>query len=197
MSVQIDYKTKLSKKNIGNIIAFVDDKFNISGLKKHLLSSDYSFISDLIKTKDVKNKILAFDINSKKKIVLISFKNNTNSSEAENLGAKFYDLFKDSKENEFNLNSDTIPVKSKNFLGNFIHGIKLKSYIFEKYKTKKNNKRIIISVSGKNLPSSKDKTKFKAIEEGTFFTRDLVSEPGNILHPDEYAKRLKSLKKYA
>jgi len=26
-------------------------------------------------------------------------------------------------------------------------------------------------------------------------TRDLVSEPGNILHPDEYAKRLKSLKK--
>ncbi|MDA9710060.1 leucyl aminopeptidase [Candidatus Pelagibacter sp.] len=196
MSVQIDYKTKLSKKNIGNIIAFVDDKFNISGLKKHLLSSDYSFISDLIKTKDVKNKILAFDINSKKKIVLISFKNNTNSSEAENLGAKFYDLFKDSKENEFNLNSDTIPVKSKNFLGNFIHGIKLKSYIFEKYKTKKNNKRIIISVSGKNLPSSKDKTKFKAIEEGTFFTRDLVSEPGNILHPDEYAKRLKSLKKY-
>ena len=33
------------------------------------------------------------------------------------------------------------------------------------------------------------------MEEGTFFTRDLVSEPGNILHPDEYAKRLSSLKK--
>ena len=28
-----------------------------------------------------------------------------------------------------------------------------------------------------------------------FFTRDLVSEPGNILHPDEYAKRLIKLKK--
>ncbi len=28
-----------------------------------------------------------------------------------------------------------------------------------------------------------------------FFARDLVSEPGNILHPDEYAKRLNSLKK--
>ena len=28
-----------------------------------------------------------------------------------------------------------------------------------------------------------------------FYARDLVSEPGNILHPDEYAKRLKSLKK--
>ena len=38
--------------------------------------------------------------------------------------------------------------------------------------------------------------KFKAIEDGTFYTRDLVSEPGNILHPDEYAKRLKSLTKF-
>ena len=37
--------------------------------------------------------------------------------------------------------------------------------------------------------------KFKAIEEGTFYARDLVSEPGNILHPDEYAKRLNLLKK--
>ena len=38
--------------------------------------------------------------------------------------------------------------------------------------------------------------KFQAIEKGTFYTRDLVSEPGNVLHPDEYARRLKSLKKY-
>ena len=33
------------------------------------------------------------------------------------------------------------------------------------------------------------------MEEGTFYARDLVSEPGNVLHPDEYAKRLSSLKK--
>ena len=38
--------------------------------------------------------------------------------------------------------------------------------------------------------------KFKALEEGTFYARDLVSEPGNILHPDEYAKRLLKLKKF-
>ena len=33
-----------------------------------------------------------------------------------------------------------------------------------------------------------DQIKFRSIEEGAFYTRDLVSEPGNILHPDEYAK---------
>jgi len=32
--------------------------------------------------------------------------------------------------------------------------------------------------------------KFKSLEQGTFFARDLVSEPGNILHPDEDAKRI-------
>ena len=78
----------------------------------------------------------------------------------------------------------------------FFHGLKLKSYIFEKYKSKKKKKDIKIIVIGKKIPSAKDQIKFKAIEEGTFYTRDLVSEPGNVLHPDEYAKRLNSLKKY-
>ena len=31
--------------------------------------------------------------------------------------------------------------------------------------------------------------------KGINFTKDLVSEPGNILHPDEYAKRLIQLRK--
>ena len=45
-----------------------------------------------------------------------------------------------------------------------------------------------------NLPSQ-SQLKFKALEEGTFYARDLVSEPGNVLHPDEYAKRIILLRK--
>ena len=56
---------------------------------------------------------------------------------------------------------------------------------------------ISINVIGnKNKPTSHTQLKFKALEEGTFYARDLVSEPGNVLHPDEYAKRLNSLRKY-
>ena len=63
-------------------------------------------------------------------------------------------------------------------------------------KRKKIQDLISINVIGnKNKPSTKNQLKFKALEEGTFFARDLVSEPGNILHPDEYAKRLNSLRK--
>ncbi len=194
MSIAINYKNSLSSKNFSNLILFIDEKFNISTLKKHISSSEFSLILDLIKTKDLKKKILTFDINSKRKIILISLKKNITVSELENLGAKFYDLFKDFKQNVYNLNSDTIFSKSKNMVGYFLHGLKLKSYVFDKYKTKKNKINISITISGKNKPSPQDQIKFKAIEEGTFYTRDLVSEPGNILHPDEYAKRLKSLK---
>ena len=50
-------------------------------------------------------------------------------------------------------------------------------------------------LGSKNKPSASVQLKFNALENGTFYARDLVSEPGNILHPDEYAKRLNSLKK--
>ena len=196
MTIAINYKKKASKKNSTNIILFVDEKYNISSLKNHILSSEYSLISDLIKTKDLKKKILSFDLSSKRKIILVSLKNNFSSSDTENLGAEFFDLIKNSKQNDFSLNSNTATGKFKNHVGYFLHGLKLKSYKFDKYKTKKNNKSISIFVMGKNVPSLKDQLKFKAIEEGTFYTRDLVSEPGNVLHPDEYAKRINSLKKF-
>ena len=77
-------------------------------------------------------------------------------------------------------------------MGYFLHGIKLKSYEFNIYKSKKNKKNISINLVGsKNQITSQSQLRFKAIEEGSFFARDLVSEPGNILHPDEYAKKNK------
>ena len=195
MTIIINYKKKLSKKNSSNLVLFVDEKFNINKLKKSLPSSEYSFISDLIKSQEKKKKILSFDFSSKKKIILVSLKDKLSSSDAENLGGKFYDLFKDLKQREYIIDTDTVSIKLKNFVGYFLHGLKLKSYNFDEYKTKKNNNKISFIITGKNQTSLENKLKFKAIEEGTFYTRDLVSEPGNILHPDEYAKRLNSLRK--
>ncbi len=196
MNIKINIKNRAFNKTRGNLILFVDEKFNISGLRKVISNSEYLYILDLIKSKDPKEKILFFDINSKRKVILISLKKNFTYSEAENLGAKCFDLFDKFKKTEYTVNSDSLSSKMKNLIGHFLHGIKLKSYKFEKYKTKKDKKDVFLNVIGKNIPDKRDQNKFKALEEGTFYTRDLVSEPGNILHPDEYAKRIKLLRKF-
>ena len=195
MSVLINYKSSSLKSKIGNLIFFVDEKYSLSGLKKYFTKSENEFISDVLKSQNLSKKIISFDLSSTKRIFLISLKKNINSVQIENLGAEFFNYSKDHKKTEFQINSDVMPIKFKNLVGYFLHGLKLKSYAFEKYKTKKNKKNISMNIYGKNIPSSKDQMKFRAIEEGTFYTRDLVSEPGNVLHPDEYAKRLKSLSK--
>ncbi len=197
MTVQINYKTISSKNNSSNLVLFVDEKFNIHGLKKIISNSEFLYISDLLKNIDLKKDLLVFEINSKKTIFLVSIKKDVKTSDIENLGAKFYGFINFEKKNDYIVNSDTISSKIKNFLGYFLHGLKLKSYEFNIYKSKKNKKFVSINIIGiKNKISSKEQLKFKALEEGTFFARDLVSEPGNILHPDEYVKRINSLKKF-
>ena len=197
MTVQINYKGRVSKTKATNLVLFVDEKFNINGLKKHILEAEFSYISDLLKTCDLKKNLLVFEINSRKKIILISIKKNLEANDVENLGAELYGYLNYGNKSEYLINTETITSKLENLIGYFLHGLKLKSYEFKKYKTKKDEKLINISVVGnKNKLSVKNQLKFKALEDGTFYARDLVSEPGNILHPDEYARRINSMKKY-
>jgi leucyl aminopeptidase len=197
MTIKINYSKSNIKKNISNLVLFVDQNFNISHLKKHISNNEYIYILDLLKNSDLKKDLITFDINSKKRIFLVSLKKDLKTSDIENLGAKFHSYINFDKANDYFINSDTLNNKIDNFLGYFLHGLKLKSYEFNIYKSKKNKKNISINIIGnKKITSIQNQLRFRALEEGTFFARDLVSEPGNILHPDEYAKRIKSLKKF-
>ena len=197
MSIQINYKNSASKNPLTNLVLFVDENFNIGSLKKYISNMELSYISDLLKNSDLKKDLLFFEINSKKTIFLVSIKKDLKTSDIEGLGAKFHNYINYDKKNDFLVNSDSINCKIENFVGHFLHGLKLKSYEFNIYKSKKDKRLVFINVIGnKNKISALNQSRFKALEEGTFFARDLVSEPGNILHPDEYSKRLSSLKKY-
>ena len=195
MTITINYKKTIKNNELSNQIIFIDEKSGIKSIKKFILTNEFSFVADLIKTKDPKKKIKTFELNSKKKIILISIKKDLTSSEIEDLGAKFFNYIKSDKKKNYNIIAGSVSANLKNFILYFLHGAKLKSYSFNKYITKNPNNNILISIIGINKPSLQDQSKFKAIEEGTFYARDLVSEPGNILHPDEYANRLKLLKK--
>ena len=140
MSVKINYKSSSPKKFSSNIVLFVDEKFNISGLKKYISSSEFSYISDLLRTSDLKKDLLFFEINSKKTIFLVSIKKDIKTFDVENLGAKLHSYINYDKKIDYFVNSDTIVSKIKNFVGYFLHGIKLKSYEFNIYKSKKEKK---------------------------------------------------------
>jgi len=74
MSIKINYSKKADSKSSANLVLFSNEKFNISGLKKYLSNSEFSYISDLLKNSDLKKNLFVFELSSKKKIVLISIK---------------------------------------------------------------------------------------------------------------------------
>jgi len=196
MSIQINYKNSIQKKSTTNLVLFVEENFNISGLKKHISNAEFSYISDLLKNSDLKKNLLFFEVNSKKTIFLVSIKKNLETSDIESLGAEFHSYINYDKKNEYFVISDSISNKFENFIGYFLHGLKLKSYEFNIYKSKKDTRLISINVIGnKNKLTIQNELRFKAIEKGTFFARDLVSEPPNVLNPKEYANRLLKLRK--
>ena len=196
MSIKINFKNNKSNKTPANLVLFTDEKFNISRLKKYISNSEFSYIDDLLKTSDLNKNLLVFELTAKKKIILASIKKYFKNSDIEKLGAEFYSKINYGKNSEYFINSDTLVSNNKNFIDHFLHGLKLKSYEFNKYKTKKETRIISINLIGlKNKPLTQNRLKFQSLEDGTFYARDLVSEPGNVLHPDEYAKRINSLKK--
>ena len=80
-----------------------------------------------------------------------------------------------------------------NFLGYFLHGFRLKSQV-QKYIIKKESRVITINVSGnKKYTFPKVQSKFRAIEEGTFFAK--FSFRWKCFTSDEYSRRLSLLRK--
>ena len=196
MTVQVLYKDKYKSTGNSVNIFFVGEKFDINGIKNKVSNTEFSYISDLLKNSDLKKNLLFFEISSKKTIFLISVKKILETSDIESLGAEFHGYMNYDKKIEYFVHSDSISVKSENFINHFLHGLKLKSYKFNIYKSKKTKKIISINVVGiKNKKIIQNELRFKAIEEGTFFARDLVSEPPNVLNPKEYVSRLLKLRK--
>ena len=77
------------------------------------------------------------------------------------------------------------------------NGARLRTYRFDTYKTKleKKDKPALTKITV-NTPTSGAKAAYgvhEKITDGVFLTRDLVSEPANILHPESFAERCKKL----
>ena len=177
----------LSKETkISDFKGIFDDKTNQKIL---------NFLKKNKSTKD--NRIFSLNLDFDKKLIIILVAHKNEFFQSEKLGADFYDY---SKRNEVNdvliFGSNFKSVINKINFESFLHGAELKSYEFNLYKSKNKNKTINYYIwNKKNFSDQKEKKKLNALLRGVNFTKDLVSEPGNILHPDEYAKRLIKLRK--
>ena len=67
MTININYSNKVRDKSANSIVLFTEENFNIKGLKKNISNSEFSYLSDLLKTCDLKKNLLVFEVNSKKK----------------------------------------------------------------------------------------------------------------------------------
>ena len=189
MNIKVNFISKLTKTNTSNNIVFVKDnkiknKF-LNTIIKSVLDNQL-FKDDKFAQKEFKNTNYIF----------VNCTNISVSSDFENIGSKLFDYLKKNKIDNSYIYTNKINL-SQHQLEKIIHGAKLKSYNFNVYKSNnKKNKSINLNIVGKQITKSNALRKnLDALLDGVFFTRDLVSEPGNILHPDEYVNRLTKLKK--
>ena len=90
-----------------------------------------------------------------------------------NIGGKYYNKYKEQVDHIYY--DDDMPKE-------VYDGAMLAKYKFSKYKTKDTDKSAQIHVD--------DIGTTETLHKSVYFARDLVSEPGNVLYPAEYAKRI-------
>ena len=193
----INYKNKILKNKFANYVFFCDEnlKFDVN---------NYSFLKINQKTLNInfedlsKKNFLEFYTNEKQKIFFLKIKKNISSIEIEKVGSNFFKKIGINSKLDLiflNDNIQKIFKQDNDFLNHFILGLKMQSYSFDIYKSERVNKRLSIYILSKDLSKKNKLKRIDSLIEGVNFTKDLVSEPGNILNPDEYVKRIMNLKK--
>ena len=189
MKLKVKFVSKTPKVAMTNEIVFVKNK----NIKNNKLKP---IIKTIFNNQLFKEQFFMQKEYGSRNHIFVNCSKTLSSTDYESIGSKLFAYLKNNKlENSF---IDASKANINNIqLEKTIHGAKLKSYNFDIYKSdNKKNKIINLNIVGMQATKSNTlRKKLEALLEGVFFTRDLVSEPGNVLHPDEYAKRLIKLKK--
>ena len=185
MKLKLNFVSKNPKLAVKNELIFINNK----NFKHKTLD-----LKEIIDNELFKEEKIIIRNQDKYNYILINCIEQNKSSDFENIGSKLFNFLSNNKIENSYLNLSSLKISNAQ-IERILHGATLKSYSFEIYKTKKKIKKLIsINIVGRSNKSIL-KTKLDALTEGVFLTRDLVSEPGNILHPDEYANRIAKLKK--
>ena len=201
----LSFTSKLSPDTEALAI-FVNENYDYKD-KNHVLLNGMdqrinSYLS-VLKAKKKKEDISSFDISDKKKCFIIKVKKQFGSYWPQESGGSFFSCLKKLQDMKtVDLYPDSLDFdkdKLVSFFSQFVFGFNLKSYSFNKYKTlnkEKINQKINVKIITKNKEKIEKKYKYyEAIKEGVFLSRDLVSEPPNVLNPKAYVQEIQKLSK--
>jgi len=189
MKLKVNFATKLSKAKAENEIIFVKNQ----NLKNKNLKPILKFV---LESKLFQEELFIQKEYNKRNYIFINCRKLTLSSDYENIGSKLFDYLNKSKIENSYIDIGKVDINNIQ-LEKILHGVKLKSYSFDIYKSNnKKNKTINLNIVGTQTNKSIIlRKKLNALLQGVFFARDLVSEPPNVLTTDKYVKRLLSLKR--
>ncbi len=93
-----------------------------------------------------------------------------------------------------------IPTTDAEAVADFLHGMALRSYRFDRYRTTQKETDLptltkVTLVADDTKAGEKKFASLQAVAQGVTLTRDLVSEPANTLYPEEFARRAGELSK--
>tara|TARA_B100000965_G_scaffold394087_1_gene405822 strand:+ start:245 stop:1726 length:1482 start_codon:yes stop_codon:yes gene_type:complete len=127
--------------------------------------------------------------------VKILFIKNPKNDNCVAIGSDLYSKLKINKSNDINFVFSNNMIKSfNNSCSEIIFGLLQKSYIFSKYKNKVNNFKInSINILNLNNYNLRNIDYYQNLLFAINYTKDLVSEPANILNPINYAQRCQKL----
>ena len=159
------------------------------------------FLKKIEKNKD-KKKLHSFDISDNQRCFVIILSEKLINFELNDLGGSFKNLIGSHKNlKSINLlaseNVRNKKLSDEELISEFLYGYNLKSYSFEKYKSKKKSDTSIkIEVCVNKVEKFKKEFEtFSSIKSGVFLARDLVSEPPNELNPKHYTEEILKLTK--
>ena len=136
MSIKIRHIKGINEKNIKNFVLFSNEEFKINGLSKLSLNRQAKQINRTISSnKSKKKEFIIFNHSPDQKIILIKIKKHLTSTDNEKNGASFYNFIKSNLLTNFTFFESNIhetQTKNKSFIEEFLHGMQLKSYEFNK-----------------------------------------------------------------
>ena len=185
MKLKLNFVSKKPKQGLKNELIFIKNK--------SFKTQNFN-ITEVLKNEIFKEKKILQINNNFSNFILVNCIDINKTSDFENLGSRLFDFLSENKIKNTFLNSNIQKITDLQ-IERVLHGATLKSYSFEIYKTKNDKNFTNIYLIGHNK-NNKLRARLDALTAGIILTRDLVSEPGNILHPDEYVKRILKLRKF-